>query len=167
MYLSSQKLISKVIVLVFSLGFIVSVFAVTPEIEDLTKRARQGEVEAQAALGVKYQEGWGVRQDYKKGAYWILKAASNEDAISQFLASNLYMAGKGVERNPDKLLYWMRRSANNNYAGAQIQMGSIYYFRKDLGSNRKTIAKEWYGKACDNGDQYGCDRYRELQLDGY
>lgn len=31
----------------------------------------------------------------------------------------------------------------------------------------KTIAKEWYGKACDNGDQHGCDNYKELNEQGY
>jgi len=30
----------------------------------------------------------------------------------------------------------------------------------------KAIAKEWFGKACDSGDQDGCDRYRELNLKG-
>jgi len=30
----------------------------------------------------------------------------------------------------------------------------------------KATAKEWFGKACDNGEQKGCDRYRELSLQG-
>jgi len=34
--------------------------------------------------------------------------------------------------------------------------------RQDLG-----IAKEWYGKACDNGEQEGCDEYRKLNERGY
>jgi hypothetical protein len=29
------------------------------------------------------------------------------------------------------------------------------------------IAKEWYGQACDNGSQQGCDNYRELNQAGY
>ena len=28
------------------------------------------------------------------------------------------------------------------------------------------IAKEWFGKACDNGLQQGCDAYRELNQVG-
>ena len=167
MQLSKQELVRKFITVAFSLGFIASASASLSEIEELTERAKQGEGEAQLALGVKYEKGWGVRQDYKKGAYWILKAANNELAGAQFLASGLYMSGYGVEQDHNKSIYWMRRSANNNYAAAQIQMGSLSYYRKDFGPNHKTIAKEWYGKACDNGEQYGCDRYRELKLDGY
>lgn len=30
-----------------------------------------------------------------------------------------------------------------------------------------TIAKEWFGKACDNGDQGGCDAYKTLNEEGY
>lgn len=29
------------------------------------------------------------------------------------------------------------------------------------------VAKGWYGKSCDNGQQLGCDRYRELNEEGY
>ena len=28
-------------------------------------------------------------------------------------------------------------------------------------------AKEWFGKACDNGEQNGCDAYRELNEKGF
>ncbi len=28
-------------------------------------------------------------------------------------------------------------------------------------------AKEWFGKACDNGAQMGCDRYKRLNEQGY
>ena len=31
----------------------------------------------------------------------------------------------------------------------------------------KADAKEWYGKACDNGDQLGCNYYRKLNEQGY
>lgn len=30
-----------------------------------------------------------------------------------------------------------------------------------------SIAKEWFGKACDDGDQKGCDNYRQLNEQGY
>ena len=29
------------------------------------------------------------------------------------------------------------------------------------------VAKEWFGKACDNGYQNGCDAYKELNQQGY
>ncbi|MGN6907412.1 hypothetical protein ACTHSN_05540 [Neisseria sp. P0009.S010] len=34
--------------------------------------------------------------------------------------------------------------------------------RQDL-----TLAQEWLGKACQNGDQNGCDNYQRLKAAGY
>lgn len=31
----------------------------------------------------------------------------------------------------------------------------------------KRQAKEWFGKACDNGHQAGCEEYRKLNEEGY
>lgn len=45
-------------------------------------------------------------------------------------------------------------------------IGSIYENGNGVKQN-KTTAKEWYGKACDNGYQDGCDSYRKLNEQGY
>ena len=31
----------------------------------------------------------------------------------------------------------------------------------------KAVAKEWFGKSCDNGSQLGCENYREINEQGY
>ncbi|EEU9561214.1 SEL1-like repeat protein, partial [Escherichia coli] len=43
------------------------------------------------------------------------------------------------------------------------QLGTMYRDGKGIRQNH-SLAKEWFGKACDNGDQSGCDRYSELNL---
>ena len=40
-------------------------------------------------------------------------------------------------------------------------IGALYFDGKGLRQNKAT-AKEWFGKACDNGSQIGCDEYRKL-----
>ena len=55
----------------------------------------------------------------------------------------------------------VQREANQGDATAQYNCGVMYYQGKGVRQNIAT-AKEWFGKACDNGNQDGCDGYRIL-----
>lgn len=57
---------------------------------------------------------------------------------------------------------FFRKSAEQNHAEVQLHLGHLYALNKDFKQ-----AKEWYGKACDNGLQKGCDAYKELNMNGY
>lgn len=49
---------------------------------------------------------------------------------------------------------------------AQVFVGLLY--EKGEGVSQSLVkAKEWFGKACDNGYQKGCDSYRKLNETGY
>ena len=41
-------------------------------------------------------------------------------------------------------------------------LGFSYILGKGVQLN-KSLAKEWFGKACDNGEQKGCEVYGELK----
>ncbi|MDN3446493.1 SEL1-like repeat protein, partial [Psychrobacter sp. APC 3281] len=47
------------------------------------------------------------------------------------------------------------------HAASQYQLGTIYQKGRGVRQD-KFQAKEWFGKACDNGNQNGCDAYRTL-----
>jgi len=49
---------------------------------------------------------------------------------------------------------------------SQYRLGALYEEGKGVRQDYN-IAKEWYGKACDNGYQDGCDKYKELKFKGY
>lgn len=51
-------------------------------------------------------------------------------------------------------------------AQAQNDLGVMYDNGKGVRQNTHT-AKEWFGKACDNGFQMGCDKYKLLNQLGY
>lgn len=57
------------------------------------------------------------------------------------------------------------QAAVQGNAAAQYNLGAMYYkgrgVRQDL-----VLAQEWFGKACQNGDQDGCDIYQRLKA-GY
>ena len=46
-------------------------------------------------------------------------------------------------------------------ASAQLILGISYLFGRGVQVN-KSLAKEWFSKACDNGDQDGCKYYGKL-----
>ncbi|WP_265013539.1 SEL1-like repeat protein [Moraxella catarrhalis] len=45
-------------------------------------------------------------------------------------------------------------------------MGAMYYNGQGVSQNKST-AKRYFGQACDNGYQSGCDHYRILNEQGY
>lgn len=68
--------------------------------------AQQGEVAAQAAIGVMYHIGQGVQQDYAKAAEWYRRAAEKGNAASQADLGVMYTKGAGVERDLVMAYVW-------------------------------------------------------------
>lgn len=56
--------------------------------------------------------------------------------------------------------------ANQRHASAQFNLGVKYVKGQGVCQDYKK-AKDWYGKACDNGDQKGCDGYKDLNQRGF
>ena len=52
--------------------------------------------EAQAMVGLMYEKGQGVEQDFAKAAEWHLKAAAEGIADAQIRIAQLYVKGQGV-----------------------------------------------------------------------
>ena len=77
------------------------------------KAAEQGNVDAQYNLGVKYEYGKGVAQDYKQAVAWYRKAAEQGDVDAQRILGMMYDNGVGVVQD-NKLAYvWSSVSAAN------------------------------------------------------
>lgn len=55
---------------------------------------------------------------------------------------------------------------NKGDAGAQNSLGYMYRYGEGVKQDYQK-AKEWYEKACDGGDQMGCDEYRKLNMKGH
>lgn len=128
--------------------------------------ANHGHPEIQHLLGMKYEMGSGVRQDYKESAKWYLKAAKQNHFTAQYMLGDLYFSGKGVRQSYSQAMMWYLKAVEQGHTGACISIGNMYLngygVKKDI-----KAAKEWYGKACDRGYQKGCDKYRKLNEAGY
>ena len=82
-------------------------------ISEVQKAAEQGNVDAQYNLGVKYEYGKGVAQDYKQAVAWYRKAAEQGDVDAQRILGMMYDNGVGVVQD-NKLAYvWSSVSAAN------------------------------------------------------
>ncbi|MGP5070763.1 tetratricopeptide repeat protein, partial [Psychrobacter faecalis] len=63
------------------------------------KAAEQGHITSHFSLGLLYQDGKGVEQDFASAAKWYQKAAEQGHITSQFNLGLLYQDGKGVEQD--------------------------------------------------------------------
>ncbi len=95
------------------------------------RAAEQGHGEAQVNLGLLYEAGLGVRQDYLEAARWYRKAlecgsAPSRDAAAVHLGV-LYGEGLGVERDDAAAVEWFRQAAAAGEPSGQFNLALMYH----------------------------------------
>ena len=78
------------------------------------------------SLGVRYYNGFGVPQDYKRAAIWNRKAADRGTPVAEFALGVMYEKGHGVPQNDQEAVIWYRKAADQGVAEAQAYLGSMY-----------------------------------------
>ena len=96
------------------------------EIVKLKRLAEQGNAEAQYKLGLMYDIGKEVDQDYQKAFEWYEKSANQGLASSQSRLGSMYRYGKGVDINHSKASQWYWKAAEQGDQDAQYRLGTIY-----------------------------------------
>ncbi|ETO41372.1 tetratricopeptide repeat protein [Morganella sp. EGD-HP17] len=133
---------------------------------DVKAKAEKGDPEAQYNLSISYRVGQGVRQDMKKSMQWLEISAKNGYVKAQNWLGFSYLHGKDVPQNYDKALKWLTTAGKQGDEGSLFILAGMYEegngVKKDI-----SRAKEYYGVACDNGSQIGCNAYKELNQQGY
>ena len=81
--------------------------------------AEQGYAYAQYNLGVMYENGRGVRQDYAEAVKWYRQAAAQGFADAQFNLGVMYGNGQGVRQDYAEALRWYRKATEQGHAEAQ------------------------------------------------
>src|SRR5437773_3207039 len=87
--------------------------------EDLHKQAAQGNAWAQHNLGVLYDNGRGVLQDYVKARGWYEKAAAQGNAWAQHNLGVLYDNGRRGPQDYVKAQAWYEKAAGQGKTCAQ------------------------------------------------
>ena len=80
--------------------------------------AEQGTAEAQYLLGVMYEKGRGVQQDYAKARKWWGKAAAQGYAEAQCDLGSMYAEGRGVLPDYTMAREWFEKAAAQGDAQA-------------------------------------------------
>jgi putative methionine-R-sulfoxide reductase with GAF domain len=75
-------------------------------LDELLKFAGQGDPVAQFALGARYAQGDGVKQDYAEAVRWFKKAADQGHVVAQATLGAYYWAGRGVTEDLSKAYFW-------------------------------------------------------------
>ncbi len=90
------------------------------------KAAEQGDVMAQYNLGIMYDVGRGVTQDYAEAVKWYGKAADQGDAKAQYNLGLVYVKGQGVAQDNAGAVKWYRNAAEQGNVAAQTFLGNMY-----------------------------------------
>ncbi|MCL2713457.1 MAG: SEL1-like repeat protein [Alphaproteobacteria bacterium] len=84
-----------------------------------------GDPVAQHNLGVMYEEGKGVTQDFAQALSYYRKAADQGYAPAQTSLGRMYAAGRGVARDDAQAAMWFRRAAGEAAAPAATASGPV------------------------------------------
>ncbi len=102
-------------------------------------------------LGLLYQNGWGVEQDYAKARQWYEKSAAKDNAFGMNRLAALYMEGRGVAKDYEKARQWYEKAAAKNNASAMNELGILHH--NGQGTSKDFVkAREWYEKAAALGN---------------
>lgn len=116
-------------------------------LDDLEKKASNGDSTSMYALAVAYEEGRYTEIDIDKALTWYERAADLGDKFAQVtLATILRQEGSYSEMNK-----WLERAAAQNHVLAQFRLG--YSWELGLaGKVNYDLAEYWYRRAAMRGD---------------
>lgn len=99
--------------------------------EVVQKAAEHGDVLAQAELSLRLEYGYdgnGIDKndpDDTGAIVWLIKAAKNGDAESQYRLGVRYMNGTGVLQSPSVAMLWLHAAASQNFKRAFLELGIL------------------------------------------
>jgi len=119
-------------------------------LENLVRRADQGDAETQTNLGVMYLNGRGVAKNDKTAVEWFRKAADQGHADAQARLGWMYENGRGLAQDDKMAVEWYRKAADQGDAFAQCNLGVMYENGYGVAKDMNK-AVEWYRKAAAQG----------------
>ncbi len=109
--------------------------------------AVQGHPIAQLYLGIMFQHGQGVPQNYYTAQKWYLKSAVQGNADAQYTLGYMYRKGMGVPQSDSLSVKWFRKAADQGLAEAYVCLGHMYRGVGAALPQNEILAREYYLKA--------------------
>lgn len=135
------------------------------DLRSLRTQAAQGDAGAQVKLGLLYDLGGGVPQDYGKARRWYERAADQSDAMAQVHLGKLYLLGQGVPKDYVQARQWFEQAAAQGNAEAQTNLGALYEFGDGVLQDY-AMARQWLEKSAAQGEAMAQIRLGTLYLRG-
>ncbi|MFK7940747.1 MAG: tetratricopeptide repeat protein [Roseovarius sp.] len=120
-------------------------------LEDLTARAKTGDVAAQLSLARLYHQGESVTQNYASAATWAARAAEAGNPEAQNLLGRYYHAGLGVTQSQSEALRWLEAAASTGGDPQYIHDLGLVLENGADGSSDPGAAARAYAQAAEAG----------------
>lgn len=132
------------------------------EVEDHQKACDDGMAAGCKGLGDFYYTGKGVKQDYLEAANYYGKACTSNFFSGCNALAFMYEKGQGIKQDYAKAVkLYAKACTGYNFRGCH-RSGIMY--KKGLGGTEQNFlkAKEFFTKACTDGDPRATEIYEEL-----
>jgi TPR repeat protein len=114
--------------------------------ELLKPLADKGNADAQFTVGLMYELGQGIAQNYDEAQKWYRLSADQGNVASQFNLAVIYYIGAGVPPDDTEAAHWYALAASQGFVPAQYNLGYLYY--KGYGVPRDYVqAHKWWSLA--------------------
>ncbi len=133
--------------------------------DELSKKAAEGDSEAQFQLGLCYARGFGIDKDYKKAVELWEKSSSQKNAKSKNALALAYLKGLGVPKNPQKAFSLLYENSLADDIDSLVDLGVLYSRGRGV---QRDYAKafQFYSKAAAQGNPRGLAQLGYLYYSG-
>jgi TPR repeat protein len=123
--------------------------------------AEEHNADAMLSIGLLYNYGIGLPQDYTTAHEWYEKAAAKDNARAMLNIGLLYSKGQGIARDYTKAREWYEKAAAKGDSDAMVNIGELY--ANGYGVPRDDIkARDWRKKAAVTIEQKGSNDASKL-----
>jgi TPR repeat protein/tRNA A-37 threonylcarbamoyl transferase component Bud32 len=121
------------------------------KLDELTRKAEAGDLDAQYELGCFYYDGNVVERDLNLALYWYAKAANEKFPDAVAWLGILYRNGEGVEQDDEKAIELFQQAAMLDNGFSQYLLADMY--QRGCGTAVDAdMAAYWYKKAVENNN---------------
>ena len=136
------------------------------DLEALTKKAQEGDRQAQYDLGMVYYSGkYEIPRNVELGAEWFLKSAKQGHTEAQFATGRCYFYGRGVPRDRVVGAEWYHQAAMKDHIQATYELGDCYFIGEGVKRDHAESLK-WFSKSAAQGEKGAQFRIARIFEDG-
>lgn len=122
------------------------------EIDHLRSQADRGTAQDEYHLGVRYEEGMVVPQDYQEAAVWYRRAAAQGHRQALYKLCEWADLGRGMRQDYQEALYWCLLAADQGHGRAMSRIAAHYQTAQGVPLDLLQ-AHMWFNLASAHGDR--------------